>query len=482
MMRRLHAYLVLLVPIVVLFVIYGRTEHFFLNQYDDSYITYRYAINLALGEGLVFNVGERTDAASSFLYTLLLAGAWLLELRNLELVGGLAGVASLWVVCLFVFKLANHLSNDKTTALVVALICGLNGFLSGWTLSGMETLPWTATVLVAVYLLVTNTSPLLSISAIALASLIRFEGVFLMGAYALSALNDTGQAKKKKALLAVSLLVILGAFYVIKHEYYNVWISHAYKMKGMADYYRADPASLFRNWFLYCSLPVLLGLHGMLSKMSIPVIAYIVVSFASLSFGPASDWSRYSVHLLPLFYAYAAVPISKVKSEYSSPSRYAFALVMIPLMLIQAAYGHAFNYKNMTSLAKHQICRKQLGEYLVSNTPISETIASADIGAISYTAINHRFVDLVALTSVDVLEAYGKGENADGVLALKNVRYMADTFGISEAGNDRIKFLLGQFPKARQDTKYAVDANPVFSCSADRLFNVELRRLSSSGD
>jgi len=46
------------------------------RQYDDAYITYRYAVNLAEGRGFVFNTYERVNSASSFLYTVLLAG-WL---------------------------------------------------------------------------------------------------------------------------------------------------------------------------------------------------------------------------------------------------------------------------------------------------------------------------------------------------------------------------------------------------------------------
>jgi hypothetical protein len=44
------------------------------SQYDDSYITYRYAHHLMSGDGLVFNLGQRVNSATSLFYTLLLAG------------------------------------------------------------------------------------------------------------------------------------------------------------------------------------------------------------------------------------------------------------------------------------------------------------------------------------------------------------------------------------------------------------------------
>ena len=42
---------------------------------DDAFITFRYARNLASGDGLVFNLGERVEAATSLSWTLLLAAA-----------------------------------------------------------------------------------------------------------------------------------------------------------------------------------------------------------------------------------------------------------------------------------------------------------------------------------------------------------------------------------------------------------------------
>ena len=45
---------------------------------DDAYITYRYADNLLAGNGLVYNVGERTLSTTTALYALLLAGLGLI--------------------------------------------------------------------------------------------------------------------------------------------------------------------------------------------------------------------------------------------------------------------------------------------------------------------------------------------------------------------------------------------------------------------
>lgn len=96
-------YLFALCIIYVVFFLYGGFD-ILTNQYDDSYITYRYAVNLAEGKGLVFNAGERIDAASSFLYTVILAGFYKVGIKNLEIVSIVLSLASLFVIALLIIK------------------------------------------------------------------------------------------------------------------------------------------------------------------------------------------------------------------------------------------------------------------------------------------------------------------------------------------------------------------------------------------
>src|ERR1700730_5225110 len=47
-------------------------------DFDDTYITYRIAENIAGGAGWVYNLGERVNGATSVLWTIMLAvGVWL---------------------------------------------------------------------------------------------------------------------------------------------------------------------------------------------------------------------------------------------------------------------------------------------------------------------------------------------------------------------------------------------------------------------
>ncbi len=74
-------------------------------QQDDSYIFYSYAKNIADGDGYVFNIGERVNATTSPLYTLLLALIYkvfsFLPFMTLPLIGRIIGGVSLFFLCYF---------------------------------------------------------------------------------------------------------------------------------------------------------------------------------------------------------------------------------------------------------------------------------------------------------------------------------------------------------------------------------------------
>ena len=92
------------VSVVVLLMLVGYSN----IQQDDQYIFYSYAKNLANGHGYVFNSGERVNATTSPLYTLLLAFTYVilrfLPFVTIPLIGHLVGIVSLFLICVFLMK------------------------------------------------------------------------------------------------------------------------------------------------------------------------------------------------------------------------------------------------------------------------------------------------------------------------------------------------------------------------------------------
>ena len=85
-------------------------------QQDDSYIFYAYAKNIVNGHGYVFNFGERVNATTSPLYTLLLSSGYLLlrfvPFVTIPLIGHFISAISLILLCWFLME---SFSSEKTS-------------------------------------------------------------------------------------------------------------------------------------------------------------------------------------------------------------------------------------------------------------------------------------------------------------------------------------------------------------------------------
>ena len=168
--------LLLLALCLLLFAWESRCVH---SQLDDSYISYRYAQNLADGHGLVFNAGERVEGFSNLLWTLLVAGGIALggKAESIgHILGALSGAALLVGTCLYA---ALILPRDKQclAGLAPALVLASNSFAS-WTASGLETSLFAALVTFA--LIAQATGRIGQATALCvLATLTRPDGVLI---------------------------------------------------------------------------------------------------------------------------------------------------------------------------------------------------------------------------------------------------------------------------------------------------------------
>ena len=67
---RTYGYVILGILAVILYY-YSKVFNFI---QDDSFITYRYVKNFTEGNGLVFNIGEKVEGYTCFLWVILLSG------------------------------------------------------------------------------------------------------------------------------------------------------------------------------------------------------------------------------------------------------------------------------------------------------------------------------------------------------------------------------------------------------------------------
>jgi arabinofuranosyltransferase len=104
-------------------------------QQDDSYIFYTYARNLADGHGFVFNAGERVNATTSPLYTILLAIPYklsgFLPFLTLPVIGHIIGGLSLLGLCYFLVLCFGAEDQNSLFPYALPLVFLANPLLSG---------------------------------------------------------------------------------------------------------------------------------------------------------------------------------------------------------------------------------------------------------------------------------------------------------------------------------------------------------------
>jgi hypothetical protein len=153
---------------------------FYAWGYDDPYITYRYARNLADGHGFVYNLGERTLSTTTPFYTLLLAGLGFIW-NDLPRLANFISAASLAAGGLLLWELGRHL---RAPVIGWSALLLYPTFPLVNTTIGSET-PLYLALCVAAFLAYARNSLNLTAVLAALATLTRPDGILVAGILAL---------------------------------------------------------------------------------------------------------------------------------------------------------------------------------------------------------------------------------------------------------------------------------------------------------
>ena len=148
-------------------------------QFDDAWITYRYAENLAAGNGFVYNSGEYVEGSTAPLLVLLLSlFPWLgISIPNsslaLSILASIALLYLVWRIC--------EPRIGPFGAFIAVVVVGFSPSLVLASVSGMETTLFVALLLLAC-LAYRDDRPLLLGSAVAALALTRIDGLLFLPA------------------------------------------------------------------------------------------------------------------------------------------------------------------------------------------------------------------------------------------------------------------------------------------------------------
>lgn len=237
---------------------------------EDSYITFRFAKNLAHGYGFVWNIGEPPiEGYTNFLWLLICAFVYKIGLPlpvTSQILGICASIGTLY----FTFKFANRIFKvDKIFALVPLAFLAFTGPFVHWTMSGMETVFFGFLLITGVYhfalYLDEKKFPNIFIAALVLflATLTRPEGFIIFGI--LCGIGFLRWAIHRNysflhlLLFGVTYLIPFGVYLLWKYTYFGDILPNTYYAKTGGGIYQCIRGCIYVGYFsFHYILPFLL--------------------------------------------------------------------------------------------------------------------------------------------------------------------------------------------------------------------------------
>ena len=339
------------------------TKHYaFLG--DDCFISFRYAQNMNLGDGLVYNPGERVEGYTNFLWVLMMATVMQSGLP-VEVTSQAIGVVSGLVLLYLLTWLGARTSRWSDPLIWVApLSLALNRSFCAWSTGGLATQFFSLLVFSGFLFFWLEScrarqrpwcSPLL----FALASLTRPEGILFCGVAGLFFFSDVLLFKRRSWIsLAfwLSLYVPLVATHFLwRHAYYGYWLPNTFYVKVSGIWLSQGTAylRLFMDdhqlwWLLPLLVLVLFDRDRRTRLFSTTLLFYM--GYLLYVGGDRFEY-RFLVTVLPCLFWLLQQGIRQVVTALNGRGRPRWAGtaigVALSLLVMFAAYHpHTLNYQN----------------------------------------------------------------------------------------------------------------------------------------
>jgi arabinofuranosyltransferase len=352
------------VPILIacLIVALGWCVLFFNSTLEDAHITFRYARNMAEGNGFgVWNIGEPpVEGFSSFLWMMLLAGAMRFGISPFLMAKILGASSFLAIIVMFYIasrsKEAGQLRGEALA--IAALPLALFVPLGWYAVSGMEATFFAALVtglLLAPSMFRTRAVRVAASAAFSIAAVLtRPEGVllaFLIGGFHWWRDHERNGRILSTVPLAATALTFL-AITALRLSYFDAPLPNTFYAKAAGGWHHVIFGLKYLALFARAAAPVLLlGMVGLLWSIKQRTIASVSVALATLllvyiayvaKVGGDPDsafpmW-RHFVHIAPVW----ALLLALLTVSLPLPSWARIATIILAIVLSDAAIAQQY--------------------------------------------------------------------------------------------------------------------------------------------
>lgn len=410
---------------------------------DDSFITYRYVKNFTEGNGLVFNIGEKVEGYTCFLWVIVLSIVKKLGFNFISASQTL-GILSAALALLFTYLISARIfPKDKDSlynfafSMIAVILTAVNGSNAYWAASGMETGLFTFLVTAGIYLYLKenkSSMPLFPYSSLIflLASLTRPEGnlifavtvlhkiVYTLKAPAFANENRIKLLTSKNNLLWIGLYAVPALIYMVwRYSYYGFLFPNTFYAKTGSSwvYFQTGLEYFWEFAKSYGGYGILiaLGLFTLKSKEKFWENLYLVMVFVIFSLyiiyvgGDVLRPNRFFVPVLPVFYLLVQEGLSVLLTALDKKKTLTYGGIIGLIFAVGFSY---YTYKQEYEKIKQY---SELENGLVEKMKLTAgwlknkqtqagrplVVAATTIGAISYYS-DVVLIDMLGLTDKEV--------------------------------------------------------------------------------
>ncbi len=401
--KRFRVYSIIFLSSIIIRVIF----HWLTNYtFDDAYITFRYAENIANGLGFVYNAGERLLGTTTPLFTLMLASLNIIGIP-VSFSALVISLLSSGLTAVILYKLASEIGFKQFSFIPVIVYIFFPRLLAIDT-AGMETALFTLMATSAFYFQYKKL-PVQAIGITALSVLVRPEGLLVLAIlfiYNLIYFKDS--LIKSVTIITTTLL----PWVVFAYLYFGSPIPHSMTAK-MAFYQQVwsfpplENLIFIMGWHnlfgIVLSILSAMGCWHLITKHHFGKIEliWILVTIISLTFSSTLVFRWYIAPIYPLYILFASATLllllDKIRSmDLSKSSRKIIIGACLVAALLLANYPNVKNYQNESNIL--DTIHSDIVTYLDENAKQDDVVCTEDIGYVGYYS-NHKILDRVGLVS-----------------------------------------------------------------------------------
>ncbi len=423
---------------------------------DDGYIFFRYAKNFAQGNGLVFNIGERVEGYSSFVWVMILGltGKSGADILTAAKIFSLAAALGTMVVMLLIGRRLFGTAG-QVGALAIFLLAGRVDYGMHFQ-SGMETALHGFLLSLGLLAYLNSLNRKLWATGIIGGALILTHpaGVFFAAAvigYEIYRCIRSKQSGGYERILSflVPVLLIVGIHALWRSSYYGDWLPNTFyaKQVPIEPYFLARGVYHLLKFFafgggIFYFAPAVVFAISFIGKTEIQALIVVISAYIIFNILSSGDWmvySRFMVPVVPLIMILNAAGIIWIVSRVGRNR--VILSVAIALMLLSGVQSGL----------------------LYTLSPTSEMIKTEKIEKIKWVSLSRYFNEMRKLHPDLKIAA-----SAIGALGYYSNAYIIDMCGLVDKhiARNGVRYRGGSGHE-RSDMRYVMNKNPdIFAISA----------------